>query len=55
MFARIHRSIIVRLDRIVTLRPQNNGDHMILLRDGRKLALSRTYHDRVFAALKIPQ
>jgi two-component system LytT family response regulator len=54
MFVRIHRSIIVRLDRIAMLKPQNNGDHVVLLRDGRKLALSRTYHDRVFVALNIP-
>jgi two-component system LytT family response regulator len=52
-FVRIHRSIIVRLDRIATLKPQNNGDHLVFLRDGRKLSLSRTYHDRVFAALHI--
>ncbi|MCI0694078.1 LytTR family DNA-binding domain-containing protein [candidate division KSB1 bacterium] len=55
VFVRIHRSIIVRLDRIATLKPQNNGDHVVLLRDGRKLSLSRTYHDRVFTALKIAQ
>ena len=29
MFVRIHRSIIVRLDRIATLKPQNNGDHVV--------------------------
>jgi two-component system LytT family response regulator len=55
VFVRIHRSIIVRIERIAMLKPQNNGDHMVFLRDGRKLSLSRTYHGRVFAALHIPQ
>ncbi len=53
VFVRIHRSAIVRLDRIALLKPQSNGDHEVLLRDGRKLSLSRTYHDCVFAALNI--
>ena len=52
-FVRIHRSIIVRIDRIAALKPQSNSDHEVVLRDGRRLSLSRTYHDRVFAALKI--
>ena len=46
-FARIHRSTIVNLDRIRELQPDFNGDHVVLLADGTKLALGRSYRDRL--------
>ena len=42
-FARIHRSTIVRLDRIREVRPMGRGDAVVLLRDGRELRLSRRF------------
>ena len=42
-FARVHRSTIVNLERIKELRPLFYGDYCIVLRDGTKLTLSRTY------------
>ncbi|MDX2262901.1 MAG: LytTR family DNA-binding domain-containing protein [Gemmatimonadales bacterium] len=45
-FARIHRSAIVNLDRIVELEPDFHGDYTVRLTDGRKLPLSRSYRDR---------
>lgn len=46
-FARIHRSALVRLERIRSLAPRRNGDCDVLLADGTKLPLSRTYLESV--------
>lgn len=46
-FARIHRSAIVRLDRIREIRPLASGDRMVLLTDGKELTLSRSYRDQL--------
>jgi two-component system LytT family response regulator len=46
-FARIHRSVIVQIDRIVELHPATHGDFDVLLRDGTRLTLSRTWRDRL--------
>jgi two-component system LytT family response regulator len=44
-FVRIHRSTIVNVDRIHELRSSFNGDHLVVLRDGTRLTLSRGYRD----------
>jgi two-component system LytT family response regulator len=41
-FARVSRSALVQLDQIRELQPALHGDYTILLRDGTKLALSRS-------------
>lgn len=41
LFIRIHRSSIVRRSSVCELRPNENGDYMVLLKCGTKLALSR--------------
>ncbi len=46
-FVRIHRSFIVPLDRIEELEVSERGDHEVALRDGTRLASSRTYYRRV--------
>ena len=50
-FARIHRSTIVRLDRVAEMQPLSNRDHLLRLRDGTVLRASRTYVDVLRAAL----
>jgi len=50
-FVRVHRSVIVNLDRIKSLRPLFNGDHLIILKNGQELNLSRTYHDKLMKLL----
>ena len=50
-FVRVHRSAIVQIDRIVELVPETHGDFTLRLRDGSKVALSRTFRDRVERAL----
>ncbi len=46
-FARIHRSRIVNTERIKELQPWFNGDHVVVLRDGTRLTLSRLYKDKL--------
>ncbi|RPH68719.1 LytTR family transcriptional regulator, partial [bacterium] len=42
-FIRIHRSSIVNLEKIKTLRANEHGDYDVYLQNGTKLKLSRTY------------
>jgi two-component system LytT family response regulator len=51
-FVRIHRSIIVNLDRIKELHPHFNGDYVVVLEDGRQLRLSRSRRENLEARLK---
>ncbi len=44
-FVRIHRSAIVNVDRIQELRSSFNGEYVVVLKNGAKLTLSRTYRD----------
>lgn len=46
-FLRISRSTVVNLDAVRELQPLFYGDYAVILRDGTKLTLSRTYRDRV--------
>jgi two-component system LytT family response regulator len=50
-FVRIHRSTIVNVDRIQELRSSFNGEHVVVLRDGSRLTLSRGYRDTLQARL----
>lgn len=43
MFVRVHRSTIVNMDKVVSLKSRLNGDYDILLKNGIELRLSRTY------------
>jgi two-component system LytT family response regulator len=44
-FTRIHRSTIVNLDRVREMQPWFHGDAILILRDGTKLTVSRTYRE----------
>ncbi len=46
-FVRIHRSVIVNLDRIKEMHPHFNGDYVVVLNDGRQLRLSRTRRENL--------
>lgn len=52
-FVRIHRSVIVNLERIKEMYPHFNGDYIVVLEDGRKLRLARTRRENLEAKLKI--
>ena len=51
-FLRIHRSIIVRKDRIKELEPLFQGDYSIILVDGTRLTSSRGYRERIQSFLQ---
>lgn len=50
-FARIHRSTMLKLDCIKTMTPLTNGDYSVMLHDGTRLTLSRTFRENFFARL----
>lgn len=50
-FLRIHRSSIVRIDRIQELQPWFHGEYRIILQNGTQLTLSRNYRDKLQEAL----
>ncbi len=51
-FVRIHRSTIVNIDRVRKLTPSFAGEYAVVLEDGTKLKLSRSYHDRLQTLLR---
>jgi hypothetical protein len=46
-FVRIHRSTLVRLNRVRELQPWFHGDYVAILHTGAKLRVSRTHRDRI--------
>jgi len=54
-FVRIHRSSIVRIDRIQELQPWFHGEYRVILQNGTQLTLSRNYREKLQDALgKLP-
>ena len=54
-FLRIHRSSIVRIDRIRELQPWFHGEYHVILQNGTQLMLSRNYREKLQEALgKLP-
>jgi two-component system, LytTR family, response regulator len=51
-FMRIHRSIIVRIDRIREIEPLLQGDYVMILHDGTRLTSSRSYRQRIRELVK---
>ncbi|MEP6832913.1 MAG: LytTR family DNA-binding domain-containing protein, partial [Gemmatimonas sp.] len=47
LFARIHRSTIVNLNRVREMQQWFSGDYVVILENGTRLRLSRHYRDRV--------
>jgi two-component system LytT family response regulator len=48
-FVRVHRSTIVRFERIAELMPDAHGDFIVCLKDGTRTAMSRSYRSAVEA------
>jgi len=46
-FVRVSRTAIVNVDRVAELKPWSHGDWVVVLSDGAKLRLSRTFRDRL--------
>lgn len=53
VFFRIHRSAIVRLDRIEALLHAPGGDYAVRLKDGTELSVSRTRRDELAAKMGV--
>jgi two-component system LytT family response regulator len=47
LFVRVHRSFLVRLDRIRALEPSSKNDHMAILADGTRVPVSREGYARL--------
>lgn len=54
VFQRVHRSTIVNLARVKSLRSHINGEYFLTLDGGHELKLSRTYRDKVEYFLRTP-
>jgi two-component system LytT family response regulator len=50
-FFRIHRSVLVKLGCVRELIAKDSGDHELILRDGTRLRVSRSYRDALYGAL----
>jgi two-component system LytT family response regulator len=50
-FVRIHRSVIVNVDRIRELQPAFHGEFVVTLHNGRRLRCSRTYSEQLTKAM----
>jgi len=50
-FVRIHRSAIANINRIKELQPWSHGEYHVILQDGTQLTLSRSYREKLQAAL----
>jgi two-component system, LytTR family, response regulator len=50
-FVRIHRSAVVNINRIKELQPWSHGEYHVLLHDGTRLTLSRSYREKLQSAL----
>jgi two-component system LytT family response regulator len=51
-FVRIHRSTIVNLEQLARLTPHGHGEYIVTLKNGARLATSRTYAAKLQSALE---
>jgi two-component system LytT family response regulator len=50
-FVRVHRSIIVNVNRVAALNATFRGEYDVVLKSGETVSMQRSYHDRLRAAL----
>lgn len=53
-FLRIYRSTIVNIDRVKELQTHFNGEHLVILKSGSELTLSRRYCEKLSKKLGTP-
>jgi two-component system LytT family response regulator len=51
MFLRVHRSHIVNLNHVKEVRTEQDGESVVVMNDGHKLAMSRGYRSRILESL----
>ena len=54
IFVRVHRSIIINLDRVDSIEPYFHGEYVVTMKDGSKLRTSRSYSERLRMLLSQP-
>jgi DNA-binding LytR/AlgR family response regulator len=54
-FTRVHRSLIVNMDRVVELEPLFKGEYVLRMSDGRRLTTGRSYRAQVRRAFGLDQ
>jgi two-component system, LytTR family, response regulator len=47
VFIRVHRSVIINLDRVESVEPYTHGEYVVTMKDGVKLTTSRSYSERL--------
>jgi two-component system, LytTR family, response regulator len=52
LFVRIHRSTIVNITRVREMHPMFNGDQLLVLKNGARLTVSRTFRVKVLEVLE---
>jgi len=52
LFIRVHRSIIINLDRVETVEHTFHGEYLVTMKDGAKLTTSRSYSERLRLLLR---
>ena len=50
-FVRVHRSVIVNIDRVTSLEASGRGEYAVTMQDGNRLTTGRSYGDRLRALL----
>jgi two-component system LytT family response regulator len=53
VFCRIHRSTIVNLERVQSLKLGDDGEYRVVIRSGAELRLSRSYRKQIQSRLGI--
>jgi two-component system, LytTR family, response regulator len=46
-FLRVHRSVIINVERIARVKAEAHGEYRIILRDGTRLTSSRAYNSQI--------
>jgi two-component system, LytTR family, response regulator len=52
IFVRVHRSIIVNIDRVAAVQPHQHGEYVVMMKDGARFNTSRSYSDRLRTRLQ---
>jgi two-component system LytT family response regulator len=51
-FVRVHRSIIINLERVESVEPSSHGEYVVRMKDGARLTTSRSYSERLRTLLR---
>ena len=52
VFVRVHRSVIINIDRVEAVEPYFHGDYVVMMKDGARITTSRSYSERLRSLLR---